>query len=142
GRGQQQQNKRQIFHGDGPGDCVCGLGGADWPLEPVAARPTRFITSLVVAAWTLVIMPPGAMFLSSPPGLIDRYWDPRKPAWLIRSEESVGSLMSLRMLICTVTRKLVGSSTMSVTLPTLMPEMRTSVPNPRPSTLGRRASTS
>ena len=82
---------------------AAGLG-AGVPLPPPITRPARLIRSVELAAWVFSIKPPGVISSASPPGVIDRYELPRMPAEVIIIELSVGSLMSSRMLICTVTR--------------------------------------
>src|SRR6185312_15989058 len=123
GGGQAQGDQRQenLLHGPAPGSGAltgpCGRAAGGWVacgwvwgaagLGGLASPPpvNRFTSPITsIEPWAFSKKEPAVIILSSPPGVIERYWPPRKPAWVTSTEESTGSLMSLRTLICTVTR--------------------------------------
>src|ERR1700676_2351724 len=116
----------------GAGGCGVSPSGFFAPGEENIVWPIRL--SRLTEDWVYLILPPGGITWSDPPGTSDMYLSPRSPAEMISATVSSGSWTIGSMLIRTTARKVFGSSSSAATEPILMPLMRTSLPWRIPST--------
>ena len=89
---------------------------------------SRFIEPVVS-----IISSPGARVSSSPPGVSDKYLDPKSPSVATDALVSLGSFNDFLTLNTTTALKVCGSTLVLSTFPIRIPLILTSVPSVRPS---------